>query len=480
MRFVDFLVAVIGLAGVAATGWWAVHGGPTRADALEGRLLASAEAALAEAGHDWTEIRMDGQAAILSGQSPSRDSAEMAIAALRRAEGAGGLFVGGITVLTDEIAAAPPVSPYVWSAERTAQGRVRLSGHVPSLAVMDRLVMDAEAIAPGEVDNDLKLGSGEPLGDWAGAARLGLIQLEGLEKGRVTLTDSRLVLIGETGDEAMRARITAAMAMLEAPYEGAVRFGGGGLWKAAVDGDALVLSGAVRNPAERNEILVLAEEYYDGPVRDEMRLEVHGHDGWLDAVRVTLPHFAQFRSGIFAFDPEIDGFRIEGEATDSVLAYLGEDLSGLAGAYPVSLGASSVEAAVEEIAGIDLSADPETACEAAFSAVLAASTVTFESGSADISRDSGLTLDKLLAVARRCAGLAFEVRGHTDNAGDRAASIRLSEARARAVAEYLAARGIPRDRLDPVGFGPDEPVASNDTRDGRAANRRIEFKVIEG
>ena len=77
-------------------------------------------------------------------------------------------------------------------------------------------------------------------------------------------------------------------------------------------------------------------------------------------------------------------------------------------------------------------------------------------------------------------GLSFEVRGHTDSAGDRAFNIRLSEERAAAVAEYLAARGIPRDRLDPVGFGPDEPVASNDTRDGRAANRRIEFKMIEG
>lgn len=480
MRFVDFLISLVGLIGIAATGWWAVHGGPTQAVVLENRLESLAETALAEAGQDWASVEMNGQTAVLTGQSPSHDSAQAALSALRTAEGPGGVFLGGVTVIRDEVAAAPPVSPYVWAAERTEDGRVRLTGHVPSLEIMDSLDMDAEAIAPGEVENELKLGTGEPLGDWLSAARLGLIQLERLETGTVTLTDSRLVIIGETSDDAERARVMAALETLQPPYTSVARLGGGGLWKAGIEGDVLVLSGAVRNPAERNEILVLAEEYFDGQVRDDMRLEVHGHDGWLDAVRVTLPHFAKFRSGVFAFDPDIDGFRVEGQATDSVIDYLGEDLSGLAQRYPVRIDAEPVEALVEEIAGLDFTADRAGACEAGFGSVLAANSVTFESGSANISRDSGLTLDKLLAVARRCSGLSFEVRGHTDSAGDRAFNIRLSEERAAAVAEYLAARGIPRDRLDPVGFGPDEPVASNDTRDGRAANRRIEFKMIEG
>jgi len=62
--------------------------------------------------------------------------------------------------------------------------------------------------------------------------------------------------------------------------------------------------------------------------------------------------------------------------------------------------------------------------------------------------------------------------------GSRDANVRLSRARAEAVAQYLMTKGFDRNKFDVVGNGPDKPVASNDSDGGRAKNRRTDFEVI--
>jgi outer membrane protein OmpA-like peptidoglycan-associated protein len=80
-------------------------------------------------------------------------------------------------------------------------------------------------------------------------------------------------------------------------------------------------------------------------------------------------------------------------------------------------------------------------------------------------------------VARVLAAgdLTVLVAGHSDGNGPLAFNQVLSADRARAVVAYLAGRGVARERLEAAGFGPDEPVGSNHTREGRAANRRVEI-----
>ena len=67
------------------------------------------------------------------------------------------------------------------------------------------------------------------------------------------------------------------------------------------------------------------------------------------------------------------------------------------------------------------------------------------------------------------------VSGVTDNTGKKSSNIRLSENRAKAVKTYLVSKGIDNKRIATKGFGPEKPIATNDTRKGRAKNRRIEF-----
>jgi OOP family OmpA-OmpF porin len=83
----------------------------------------------------------------------------------------------------------------------------------------------------------------------------------------------------------------------------------------------------------------------------------------------------------------------------------------------------------------------------------------------------------LIETALRCTTSTIEIAGHTDAEGEEAANMALSERRAQAVADYLARAGLPSSRFIAVGYGSTQPVASNETDEGKAQNRRIEFVV---
>ena len=103
--------------------------------------------------------------------------------------------------------------------------------------------------------------------------------------------------------------------------------------------------------------------------------------------------------------------------------------------------------------------------------------VEFEPGSAVLRPAGLLILDEMAAALARLPGRRFEVIGHTDAQGSHASNVSLSLARAQAVKAYLVSKGLPADSLSTSGLGPDQPVASNATEEGRARNRRIEFRV---
>jgi len=101
--------------------------------------------------------------------------------------------------------------------------------------------------------------------------------------------------------------------------------------------------------------------------------------------------------------------------------------------------------------------------------------VNFLAGAAQPTPQSQEALDKVYNTLRQNEGVAFEIQGHADGAGDEASNLRLSQRRAEAVFEYLAERGIATSRLRATGLGENNPIASDDTPQGRAQNRRIEL-----
>ncbi len=104
--------------------------------------------------------------------------------------------------------------------------------------------------------------------------------------------------------------------------------------------------------------------------------------------------------------------------------------------------------------------------------------VSFVTGSAELTPASLEVLQKVARSLEAWPEVAIEIRGHTDSVGASEANRDLSQRRALAVRQYLVTLGISPGRLSAVGFGEDEPIATNDTAEGRAKNRRVEIHRV--
>ncbi len=105
--------------------------------------------------------------------------------------------------------------------------------------------------------------------------------------------------------------------------------------------------------------------------------------------------------------------------------------------------------------------------------------IYFDTDKATIKPKSRPKLDQAVEVLKKFPTIRIEISGHTDSTGSREHNMELSKARAEAVKDYLVKKGIDPSRITTRGYGPDKPVASNDTKDGRAKNRRIEFRILQ-
>ncbi len=105
--------------------------------------------------------------------------------------------------------------------------------------------------------------------------------------------------------------------------------------------------------------------------------------------------------------------------------------------------------------------------------------ILFDSGAATIQDESFPRLDRLVEYMTHRPSVRIRISGHTDNVGNPRTNQRLSEERAQAVRAYVIEHGIDAARIEAVGLGDAEPVAPNDTDEGRARNRRIEATEIE-
>jgi outer membrane protein OmpA-like peptidoglycan-associated protein len=110
--------------------------------------------------------------------------------------------------------------------------------------------------------------------------------------------------------------------------------------------------------------------------------------------------------------------------------------------------------------------------------ILISEQVQFETGSAQIRPVSNNVLQAVLKILNEHKEITLiSVEGHTDNRGTRELNIGLSRDRAASVVQWLVYHGVSRDRLTSAGFGPDRPIADNNTDAGRQKNRRVEFHI---
>lgn len=124
-------------------------------------------------------------------------------------------------------------------------------------------------------------------------------------------------------------------------------------------------------------------------------------------------------------------------------------------------------------------APPPAACTGLQSAVDAATggPITFGNDGSVLTPAQDSSLTRVAAALRACPSARVNITGYTDNWGTDAVNVSLSDQRARSVADALVAQGVPESRLTVKGMGAANPLAGNDTAQGRAKNRRVEIVV---
>lgn len=250
-------------------------------------------------------------------------------------------------------------------------------------------------------------------------------------------------------------------------------------WTVRRGDDRVVLSGAAPSEASKAEILAAAERAFPGDERiDELRVaggaaSPHFTDLAVQGIR-ALAHLNAGEVRIVDSQIVIIG---DGDqaAVDAVRRAFADQPAPFNTRFAVTIDGLDVDH--PELQGLNLVNGSAGTCEAAFERLMESNVINFASNSASIEPSSRSVLNALASVALRCDRYSIEVAGHTDNQGQREMNMQLSQRRADAVANYLAAQGVDRARLISRGYGPDRPRLDNATASGQAANRRIEFYV---
>lgn len=157
-------------------------------------------------------------------------------------------------------------------------------------------------------------------------------------------------------------------------------------------------------------------------------------------------------------------------------------LRGYEGSPEISPAAVEAARAIYGVKDVVVEVIPRPASEKAqqqITEVLKLDIVEFLTGSAQLTPKGQATLDKVASILTQVPDLPVGISGHTDNRGLRPMNIDLSQRRANSVRDYLVQKGVAAARLTTEGLGPDKPVDTNDTEEGRQRNRRIEFSVKE-
>ena len=243
-------------------------------------------------------------------------------------------------------------------------------------------------------------------------------------------------------------------------------------------------SGSVRDDASKISILNALNEIFGADnVKSDISVDQNaGAAPWLDALRSALEALkGENVDAIFVGDKvNVGGAAMEDAARDKII----EALKSALGAN-VTVGALTDKTAAAIALANDRATSELALLQSGFSVkdllfALNDSVVNFASDSAEVP-DSMAPFLKIAAseLKQLKAGHVLEIAGYTDSTGDAALNLALSQRRAEAVREALIKYGADPDMLVAKGYGDADPVASNDTAEGRLKNRRIEYHVVK-
>jgi OOP family OmpA-OmpF porin len=431
---------------------------------LETDLAARSTAALKDSVLDKKQITVEGRDVTLAADAFSQDGRLGAVAAVNA--------VPGVRLVDDETRLVPEAKPFVWSAERDVV-RVTLGGSAPLPSIKNKLVEAAHAaLGKVEVADQMNLARGAPAG-FDAAALLSIEQIGKLKDGKIAISDDKVSLSGMARELGGREGIAAALQSLPKGFSVAANdvkappF----VFQAYKDPVAvtLTLTGNVPDDKVHSDLVAAAgRRFFNEKVVDKLNVSMGAPANFAAAVGPALGALSRLSTGTLVVsdrEMKLSGDAFYDAAAVQIRAGFGKDLpQGWQFKADISVkpAASPVDA---------------TVCQQLFSDLLSKGKIRFPAAQSTIEADSVGLLDRLTETAMRCPTARIEIAGHTDADGEDGFNQALSEKRAQAVLDYLVKAGLPADRFTAVGYGSTQPVAANDSNEGKAQNRRIEFVV---
>jgi OOP family OmpA-OmpF porin len=451
------------LGAIALVIFWAFAAW-TSTEPLEGDLAARSNAAVKDAVLDKQRVSVAGRDVSFAAEAFSSDGSRAALAAVES--------VPGVRLVNDETRLVPEARPFVWTAERDVL-RVTLAGSAPLPQVKGRLLEAAKAgLGNVEVVDQMGLARGAPP-RFDAAAFLLVDQIGKLKDGKLTISDDKVSLSGMARELGGREEIAAAMKNLPEGFSVAANEVKAPpyVFQAYKDpvANTLTLTGNVPDQNVHAALVALAgRRFFSEKVVDNLKESIGAPGNFAAVVGPALGALSRLSTGTLAVtdrEVKLSGDALYDAAGAQIRAGLGKD-------FPQNWQYKPEITVKPPSAPVD-----NTVCQQLFADLLAKARIRFETGKADLSPDSLGLLDRLTETALRCPTANIEIAGHTDTDGDATQNQALSERRAQAVADYLVRGGLPANRFSAVGYGSAQPMASNDTDDGKAQNRRIDFVV---
>jgi OOP family OmpA-OmpF porin len=433
---------------------------------MESDLAARSSAALKDTVLDKTRIAVAGRDVTFAADAFSEDGRRSAVASVEA--------VPGVRLVNDETRLVPEAKPFVWSAERDV-ARVTLGGSSPLPASKGRLLDAARAGLGGvEVVDQMNLSRGAPP-RFENAALLLLDQIGKLKDGKIAISDNKVSLTGMARDLGGREAIAAALKNLPEGFSVAANDikAPPYIFQAYKDPVAvtLTLSGYVPdNNVHAALVAAAGRKFFSEKVVDNLKASVGAPAGFANAVVAALGALSRLSTGTLVVsdrEAKLSGDALYDGAATQIRGGLGKD-------FPKDWQLKADISVKPAAAPVDA-----TVCQQLFADLLTRGKIRFESGRATIDPDSVGLLDRLIETALRCPTVNIEIAGHTDADGEAGFNQTLSEKRAQAVMDYLVKAGLPAGRFTAMGYGSTQPIATNDSDEGKAQNRRIDFVVKE-
>ena len=212
----------------------------------------------------------------------------------------------------------------------------------------------------------------------------------------------------------------------------------------------------------------ISQYYPETTIIDELEVVAGAPDSWMQVINEASTGLSRLIEGrAEMIDNELT---ISGSATSQGIADTVQNTTAADGYrrnYAIKVVAADVDNLISEAAS----------CQDKFNTLLTNEMIHFETGKAIFVAESEVLLQALWFAAEKCPNVNITIEGHTDNLGSESDNERLSNERAAAVISYLVKKGVSAGRLKATGYGESQPIADNNTEEGRELNRRIEFLV---